>query len=262
MSKSMKWSRNFKTESILKSDLQLHLYTLAYEQYGIVSSVLCTPGADDVERHIRDARLTVARTDKSDLLFIDIDPDEYDGIINSLDRISNLPRVPTWYSRTSPRDEGGMRLLQARPYTHRIKLGCMDIADAPVTRFIDADLMTTFSSCGKSLVKLLRRQQAIKPSNYKKGFIFTLGMRGRKESAAKAWMNRSLFSIVGCSVNFGQKRRITNDDSCRASTHGANGVGVWEYESNMRIKGRVLGVHPFFYNDDGGPMFTCLLVYV
>ena len=119
--------------------------------------------------------------------------------------------------------------------------------------FIDCDL-TCISDVDVIKNTLLKQISVQCTNNRSKAFIFSLGLRMRKETDSFSSICRPIFGVLG---NIITKVTTTSENLCPNE-------GNFKYKRAIRFgicKGRITDYICYEYNAGGGPMLTCLIIY-
>jgi hypothetical protein len=143
----------------------------------------------------------------------------------------------------------------------------VSIENAPMTNFIDADLMgaATYTT-GQVIRSTFIKQSENVIGN--KGFIFTTCLRrSGLEESINGWLRNTILPIIGCDVkkiDLTNKERLTIHKESRISSNHQNNVNHVFKFNNIEINnpGRLEHISLYNYADDGGPMLTGLIVYI
>ena len=261
---------NVDKDVVLKRHIQRTLYEVPYSIYRMISSMTIVAGPG-LPWHVEDARMSgPARTEYSLIFVPEIDKEVHEIQKHLMYLMDNEERPKVWMSQLSTRP--GSLFGKANKFTHNVILEHKDVADATLTRFIDCDLMGTARKIGDTVLKCLSRQMEKFNDPFKnKAFIFTLSLRGCSEYETFKWINDYFLSKLNARIDFEKsgvlnchlpKRQITTDPNTRKSAKGGRSLGIYEFNEILYIeKGRLDGFYPIFYNDDGGPMLTALVMY-
>jgi len=121
-----------------------------------------------------------------------------------------------------------------------------NLSNAPVTEFIDADLMKTFKTDGEIIEELLTRQ--MKLDAQRKVFIGTLSLRKTPRADVFNWLN-DLISDLDCFVT----------DEIEYTNSQGNLLFVQKHVTEQTSK--VHSFEAFTYSDREGLMFTFRIIY-
>jgi len=119
--------------------------------------------------------------------------------------------------------------------------------------FIDCDL--TCISDANVIKNTLLKQISVQSTNMNsKAFIFSLGLRMKKETDTIDSICRQIFGLLG---NF-----ITRINTVGENIHPHEGKFKYQREIKFYMhKGRIKDYICYEYNAGGGPMLTCLIIY-
>ena len=255
---SSRWKHDFRNNTVIKNPLQKNLYRTA--GYYVTSNTLVVAGPD-IERHVMDSRTFVSRTKSSKVTVVELKKDIYLEQVAELEAL-DTGRGKNWTSwrRLGGKWEDGDQF----PITHNLKIIHSDIADAVPERFIDADLMGSIKTTGKTLVKVISKQ--FKKFGYQhknKAFLFTTSIRNVGEYETLKWIEQVLMPVIGqkCQIH-DTKLRLTNNSKTRRNINGFNGITLQKYTNiSYNKNGRLKKFKLFYYNDGGTPMVTGIIVY-
>jgi hypothetical protein len=262
------WIHSFKDDTIFKSEIQWGFYQKLRANYGFTTSAMVQVAGPDIERHIFDARKTVLCEPNSVLKIVDIDNSVINGQVAELNRLSKLKRPPVWQSfkRLAP-EEFLFTENELFPINHNVEFYRGDVAGMEAERFIDADLMTSVKTAGDSLEISLTKQREKYPfkkgSSEIKAFIFTISVRkggGLKKNIE--WVEEGLVPIIGSNVKYDTREKQTVGQHTTGTNNGRYGTYSYIYKYAFSSVPEVLldsVLH--FYDDDGGPMLTGIIVY-
>jgi hypothetical protein len=121
-----------------------------------------------------------------------------------------------------------------------------DLSNAPITEFIDADLMRTFKTDGEIIEELFTRQ--MKLDAQRKVFIGTLSLRKTPRTDVFNWLN-DLLSDIDCFIT--DKIEYTNSE----------GNLLFVQKHVTVIDSKVHSFEAFTYSDREGLMFTFRIIY-
>jgi hypothetical protein len=256
---------DFLRDTKLKRTIELDLYEKARDHYFVVGDVITAAGPD-IERHIKTARRTVACTESSIVKIVEIVKDRHDEQLKVFKKLKTAVRPKTWMSQSFP-DPKRLYFRQADkllPCYHNVELILSNITDVtPTAPFIDADLMTTFSSCGNELLYTLQKQRYYLPlGSATKGFIFTISLRGCTLKSSVKWVLEKLAPCTGGSAYLCNEpvRNLSIDRRSRKSSNGAR-IYAREIFAESSTPEILHCIRLISYSDGGGPMLTGILIY-
>lgn len=131
-----------------------------------------------------------------------------------------------------------------------INLHFDSIENAPVTEFIDADLMSTFKSDGKIIEELFKRQINMQHTQTKV-FVGTVSLRTTPRADVIDWLN-NLVSLVDKDA-FVDKEEIEY-----AKTEGSL---IFLRKHKTQHSSNIEALDAFTYSDKEGLMFTFRIIY-
>ena len=256
----LKGSHDFEKDTVIKKPLEYSLYEKAHMHYGITGDSTIVAGPDIV-RHILSARRTVSCTENSEVKIVEIDANKHLSQKQTLDDFY-LPgkRPPLWMAKKKDKyfESDGLQDIK-----HRLYLELGNISKAQPTKFIDADLMGIARICGQDLITTLKNQREAFPTGTsEKAFIFTVSTRnGGSLLSNVSWVMRTLVPTVGCGCVIGETARFALNEFARRSATGFKGNGVQSYDIESLNESILHDARLYFYQDDGGPMLTGMLIY-
>lgn len=121
-----------------------------------------------------------------------------------------------------------------------------NLSNAPVTEFIDADLMKTFKTDGEIIEELFKRQ--LKLDAQRKVFIGTLSLRKTPRAEVFEWLN-NLLPGLDCFVT--DEIEYTNSE----------GPLLFVQKHVTIVPSSIHSFEAFTYSDREGLMFTFRIVY-
>lgn len=121
-----------------------------------------------------------------------------------------------------------------------------DLSNAPVTEFIDADLMKTFKTDGEIIEDLFKRQ--MKLDAQRKVFIGTLSLRKTPRADVFNWLNDLLLDL-DCFVT--DEIEYTNSE----------GPLIFLQKHVTIVPSSIDSFEAFTYSDKEGSMFTFRIIY-
>lgn len=264
------WKHCFKNDTVIKQEIQLGFYNKLRTNYGLTFDAMLQVAGPDIVRHIYDARRTVLCQPNSVLRIVDIDKnviEEQKAELGSLYWPGK--RGPLWQSeiRVFP-DQPLFSAGDFFPLYHNIEFHNNDIRRVYPEKFIDADLMTTIKTCGNALKDTLKRQRQAFPPNDQdandlKVFIFTISIRagGGLVDNIK-WVEKDLANCIGCEIRYADRNRQTWARGTTVSGTGSFATYCHKYDCERALpSGILIDSVLHFYNDDGGPMLTGIIIY-
>lgn len=129
-----------------------------------------------------------------------------------------------------------------------INLHFDDLLNAPVTEFIDADLMKTFKTDGKIIEHLFNKQRKLDAQQ--KVFVGTISLRKVNINDVHNWLT-TLLNKVDKSI------KITNNIEYKDS----NGSLVYLKKIKTIYSSKIETFDLFHYSDKEGPMLTFRIIY-
>lgn len=260
--------RDFEIDPTLKATLQSRIYRISMQHYGIISSSNSVSGPP-IERHIVDARMWISTTKDSKVTIVEIDEEVLiDKIMPNFEALKS-GRIRTWDGMKHDGVLNNYDTAQMMPITHNVEFKCCDIAEAKPVRFVDADLMSTWWTCGESIEKALIRQREAFPTQDKiKCFLFTVAS-ARQSTVAETieWITSYLLPVVGSDIKIDPKikENLTVHPDSRTSNNGTRSIYVHAYPPIVNLHAGntqpLKGFHLYSYNDGGGHMMSGLIAY-
>lgn len=253
-------SKNFITDTKIKEPLQFHLYKTAKE-FGVTNVDSTIVSGPALQRHIYDARNTVSQTIDNKIYIVEIEKKIHEYQCDILESFKNTDhRNPVWIDQSNFPNMGIVYT-----YEKNVECICCSLENGPITNFIDADLMGTAS---RETGRVIRNSFIKQSENISgiKGFIYTTCLRKcSMEDSINGWLRNTMLPIIGCDIE-----KVDLDAREQLTIHKESKIGENRNRNHVtqfpkisyNEKGRLVHLSMYTYNDDGGSMFTGLIVYI
>ena len=131
-----------------------------------------------------------------------------------------------------------------------INLHFDDVLNAPVTEFIDADLMSTFKSDGKIIEKLFKRQVKMQHAQTKV-FVGTVSLRTTPRVDVIDWLNQLVLLV--------DKEALVDKEEIEYKK--SEGPLIFLQKHKTLHSSKIEAFEAFTYSDREGLMFTFRIIY-